>query len=85
MAEPKVNPLYRALRKLRFWQKAEVVKFHEFETPLEWLDVDIHRGLDKGEADRRQKLCGHNELQASKTDWFARVMGYFKGPILYGQ
>jgi H+-transporting ATPase len=51
--------------------------------PAEWLETDMQQGLTGGEADSRLKRVGPNELSAAKENQFKKVLGYFRGPILY--
>jgi H+-transporting ATPase len=51
--------------------------------PAEWLETDMQQGLAGGEAESRLKHVGPNELSAAKENQFKKVLGYFRGPILY--
>ena len=56
----------------------------DFETPTDWLNTDIRRGLDTMEVERRRKHTGWNELVTEKENMFLKFVGFFQGPILYG-
>jgi magnesium-transporting ATPase (P-type) len=51
--------------------------------PSEWLETDMQRGLSNSEAQTRLKRVGPNELTSKKENQFTKVLGYFRGPILY--
>ena len=52
--------------------------------PEEWYSTDIKTGIRSDQIEERRKLTGWNELTAEKENMFAKVLGYFQGPILYG-
>jgi H+-transporting ATPase len=56
-----------------------------FEVPDEWLLTDIKKGLDDAEVEERRKKTGWNELTTEKENLFLKFLGYFQGPILYGE
>lgn len=56
-----------------------------FEVPDEWLLTDIKKGLDDAEVEQRRKKTGFNELTTEKENLFLKFLGYFQGPILYGE
>lgn len=56
-----------------------------FEVPEEWLQTDINAGLTEHEVEERRRKTGYNELTTEKENMFLKFLGYFKGPILYGQ
>jgi H+-transporting ATPase len=56
-----------------------------YEIPDEWLETDIKSGLTTEEADLRRKKTGYNELVTEKENMFLKFLGYFQGPILYGE
>ena len=56
-----------------------------FEVPEDWLLTDIKTGLSSAEVEARRKKTGWNELATEKENMFLKFIGYFKGPILYGQ
>jgi H+-transporting ATPase len=52
--------------------------------PQEWLNTDLQQGLSSSEAESRLQRVGPNELVSAKENQFKKVLGYFRGPILYG-
>lgn len=56
-----------------------------WQAPDEWLDTDLRAGLSSTDIDPRRKKCGWNELVTEKTNIFVQFLGYFRGPILYGE
>lgn len=56
-----------------------------FAVPEEWLNTDIKAGLTHAEVENRRKRTGFNELATEKENMFLKFIGYFRGPILYGQ
>jgi H+-transporting ATPase len=56
-----------------------------FEVPDEWLTTDIKKGLTAAEVEERRRKCGWNELVTEKENLFLKFLGYFQGPILYGE
>ena len=74
----KKQPFFKRL--LGTKQKAEL-----FEVPEEWLETDIKQGLTSAEVQERQGKAGFNELTTEKENLFLKFLGYFKGPILYGE
>lgn len=55
------------------------------EFPDDWKFTDINHGLSDSEVEERRKVTGFNELTAEKVDQFRKILGYFQGPILYGE
>lgn len=55
-----------------------------FETPKEWLETDLKRGLTSSEVEFRRKKAGWNELTTEKENLWLKFLGFFTGPILYG-
>ncbi|KAI2619646.1 plasma-membrane proton-e [Hypoxylon sp. NC1633] len=51
--------------------------------PDSWLDTHIQTGLTNAQVEERRRRFGYNELMAEKENMFAKVLGYFQGPILY--
>lgn len=74
-----------------FWRKsgggaaAEDGKEEGFVCPEEWLETDIRAGIRSSDVEPRRKRSGWNELAAEKTNLFLQFLGYFQGPILYGE
>ena len=58
---------------------------HSIETPENWLETDIRTGIASSEVETRRKRFGWNELTAEKENQLAKFMGFFQGPILYGE
>lgn len=50
-----------------------------------WLETDLTTGLSSEEVERRRKVTGWNELTSEKENMFAKFLGFFTGPILYGK
>lgn len=53
--------------------------------PDAWLDSDIHAGIPDTEIDQRRRRMGWNELTSEKENLVLKFLGYFTGPILYGE
>lgn len=53
--------------------------------PDDWLVTDIKQGLSDGEVQNRRRRSGWNELASEKENPIAKVLSYFRGPILYGE
>ncbi|KAJ5182944.1 hypothetical protein N7492_000560 [Penicillium capsulatum] len=51
--------------------------------PDDWLITDIREGLSTEEANTRRHRSGWNELVSEKENPIAKVLSYFRGPILY--
>jgi H+-transporting ATPase len=56
-----------------------------YPVPDEWLLTDINTGLTSAEAEARRKKSGWNELSTEKENMLLKFIGYFRGPILYGE
>ncbi|KAL4788491.1 E1-E2 ATPase-domain-containing protein [Aspergillus varians] len=65
-------------RKMRLKVEGEPGKF-----PDEWLITDISQGLPSSEIQPRRRRAGWNELVSEKENPIAKVLSYFRGPILY--
>lgn len=52
--------------------------------PDEWLTTDIREGLTSEEVLQRRRRAGWNELVSEKENPIAKILSYFRGPILYG-
>jgi H+-transporting ATPase len=73
-------------RKQHWWQrKAKDSSGAGFETPHEWLNTDMKRGLTSAEVEYRRKKTGWNELISEKENMLLKFLSYFTGPILYGK
>lgn len=69
----------------KFWGgKADGVD-EGWQCPDDWLETDLRAGLNSGDIEPRRKKCGWNELVTEKTNIFVQFIGYFRGPILYGE
>lgn len=67
-------------RKVRVKDKDDVAgKF-----PDEWLITDVREGLSSEEVPQRRRRSGWNELVSEKENPIAKILSYFRGPILYG-
>ncbi|PWY79617.1 plasma membrane ATPase [Aspergillus heteromorphus CBS 117.55] len=51
--------------------------------PDEWLITDIRQGLPSEEVGVRRRRAGWNELVSEKENPIAKILSYFRGPILY--
>jgi H+-transporting ATPase len=71
------------------WKKRKVhIKKLEGESgkfPEEWTLTDIREGLSSEEIPRRRQRAGWNELSSERENPIAKVLSYFRGPILYGE
>jgi H+-transporting ATPase len=69
------------------WKKRKVkVKHVDKEPgifPPEWLITDIRQGLPSSEIPVRRRASGWNELTSEKENPIAKILSYFRGPILY--
>ncbi|KAL4913120.1 E1-E2 ATPase-domain-containing protein [Aspergillus aurantiobrunneus] len=69
------------------WKKRKVhLKTTEEEPgkyPDDWLITDINQGLSSGEIHNRRRRSGWNELVSEKENPIAKILSYFRGPILY--
>lgn len=52
--------------------------------PDDWLVTDIREGLSSEVVNQRRRRSGWNELVSEKENPIAKVLSYFRGPILYG-
>ena len=69
----------------KFWAKAGGENGEEgFVAPEDWLETDLN-GLPSSQIEPRRKRGGWNELTTEKTNFFVQFIGYFRGPILYGE
>lgn len=53
--------------------------------PDEWRITDIREGLPTAEVPNRRRRSGWNELMSEKENPIAKILSYFRGPILYGK
>lgn len=53
--------------------------------PDEWRITDIREGLSTAEVPNRRRRSGWNELMSEKENPIAKILSYFRGPILYGK
>lgn len=70
------------------WKKRKVrVQLAEDEAgrfPDDWLITNIREGLSSEVVNQRRRRAGWNELVSEKENPIAKVLSYFRGPILYG-
>lgn len=70
------------------WKKRKVkvkqVDKEPGQFPPEWLITDIRQGLPSSEVPVRRRASGWNELTSEKENPIAKILSYFRGPILYG-
>jgi H+-transporting ATPase len=69
----------------KFWAKQGDGVEEGWQAPEEWLETDLRAGLSSSDIEPRRKKCGWNELVTEKTNIFIQFIGYFRGPILYGE
>lgn len=71
------------------WKKKKVrvrrVDESQGQFPDEWLITDIREGLSTSEVSTRRQRAGWNELVSEKENPIAKILSYFRGPILYGK
>jgi len=78
------------VKKKHWWQFGSGVDAQEEPparkgTPDAWLETDLTTGLASDEVERRRQVTGWNELVSEKENMFAKFLGFFTGPILYGK
>lgn len=49
------------------------------------LETDMHQGISEADVHKRRALFGFNELESPHENMFLKFLGFFKGPILYGE
>lgn len=72
----------------KFWKLSDeeiAAGAQESAIPDSWLETDITTGIHSEEVEERRKRTGWNELSAEKVNPIAQFLGYFTGPILYGE
>lgn len=69
----------------KFWGGKEGGNEEGFVIPDEWVETDMRTGLSSSDIEGRRKRTGWNELTTEKTNFFIQFIGYFRGPILYGE
>lgn len=85
------EPSRTSKRWWQFWKSspAPVQRAHpvikEGQPPSSWLETDIRKGIAGHDIEARRKPFGSNELTAEKENMFAKFLGFFQGPILYGR
>lgn len=71
------------------WKKKKVrvrrLDESQGQFPEDWLITDIREGLATNEVATRRQRAGWNELVSEKENPVAKVLSYFRGPILYGK
>ncbi|PYH69320.1 putative plasma membrane H(+)ATPase [Aspergillus vadensis CBS 113365] len=69
------------------WKKRKVFVKHVDQQPgqfpEDWLITDIRQGLPSSEIPVRRRRAGWNELVSEKENPIAKILSYFRGPILY--
>ncbi|OJJ53917.1 hypothetical protein ASPSYDRAFT_161859 [Aspergillus sydowii CBS 593.65] len=65
-------------RKIHLKEQEEPGKY-----PEDWLITDISQGLPSSEIQNRRRRSGWNELVSEKENPVAKILSYFRGPILY--
>jgi H+-transporting ATPase len=73
-----------------FWRKStlddyDTEKDEQFVAPDDWVETDIRHGLKTSDIEFRRKKSGWNELTTEHVNLFLQFIGYFRGPILYGE
>jgi H+-transporting ATPase len=43
------------------------------------------KGLNDADVQKRRAMFGYNELESPTENLFLKFLGFFKGPILYGE
>ena len=70
----------------QFWKKADDGQgTGDMHVPDEWLNADIKQGISQNDVESRRKRFGWNEITTEKENLFIKFLGFFTGPILYGQ
>ncbi|CEJ60376.1 Putative Plasma membrane H-transporting ATPase [Penicillium brasilianum] len=69
------------------WKKRKVhvqpIEDQAGHFPEDWLITNIREGLSSEVVDQRRRRSGWNELVSEKENPIAKVLSYFRGPILY--
>ncbi|KAJ5280276.1 ATPase P-type K/Mg/Cd/Cu/Zn/Na/Ca/Na/H-transporter [Penicillium angulare] len=69
------------------WKKRRVrirnIEDEAGKYPDDWLITDIREGLSTEDVNHRRRRSGWNELVSEKENPIAKVLSYFRGPILY--
>jgi len=71
-----------------FWRKGgspHATENDEGVVPADWLIADIKQGLSRDQIEPRRKRFGWNEISTEKENMFLKFLGYFNGPILWGE
>ena len=71
--------------KWKFWAQKKTTPGEGFVAPEEWMNTDMKHGLNDADVAPRRKDAGWNELTTEKENMFLKFLGYFQGPILYGE
>jgi H+-transporting ATPase len=45
----------------------------------------MQKGISAAEVQKRRAAFGFNELESPKENLFIKFIGFFRGPILYGE
>lgn len=79
------NKKVPSLLKLMFSGDLEVENNQNLVPPDSWLDTDMRQGISSHDVEERRRRFGWNELTAEKENQLRKFMGFFQGPILYGE
>ena len=80
--------LCTSLTTTQFWKsgpKAGAVANDDGHVPDDWLEADIKQGISDHDVETRRKKFGFNEIMSEKENMFLKFLGFFRGPILYGE
>lgn len=66
-------------------QRSKKSNYRPGQFPEEWRLTDIRQGLSSDEVPNRRRRSGWNELVSEKENPIVKIIGYFRGPILYGK
>lgn len=71
--------------KLLFSSDLDVEQNQNLVAPDSWLDTDMRQGISDHDVEERRRRFGWNELTEEKENEFRKFLGFFQGPILYGE
>ena len=92
--DPKTNPKPEAAQEKKkpwwaLWRPSHTSSSSTLKqvatSPEEWLTTDLRNGLQTSEVDARRKQVGYNELTSEKESMLKKFLGYFNGPVLWGE
>ena len=55
------------------------------KVPASWLETSMQQGVSASDVAQRRATFGYNELEAPTENLLLKFIGFFKGPILYGE